>query len=390
MWDHGPAMSDQHAYRADLRIDVDAIRHNVRVLAGRAEASGARTMVIVKSDGYGHGALTVGRAALQAGADRLGVAAISEALQLREGGITAPVLCWLFTEADEFGPAIAADIELSASSQATLARIVAAAAAQDRVARVHLKIDTGLARSGCPAELWPALVEAAAKAEADGHVSVEAVWSHLACADEPGHPSIDMQAERFHRAYEQARAAGLDPIRHLANSAAVLTRPDLHFELVRPGIAAYGLDPVPQAGDHDLRPAMTFRSSVSLTKRVPAGESVSYGHSWTASAPTNLALVPVGYADGVPRSLSGRMEVWLAGRRRPVRGRVCMDQLVVDCGDDEVSEGDEVIVFGAGDRGEPTAAEWADELGTIHYEIVTGMYRPRVTRTVVDSELEAP
>ncbi|TWF93061.1 alanine racemase [Saccharopolyspora dendranthemae] len=390
MWDHGRAMSNQHAYRADLRIDVDALRHNVGVLAGRAGASGARTMVIVKSDGYGHGALTVARAALQAGADQLGVASLGEALQLREGGITAPVLCWLFTEADEFGPAVAADIELSASSQSTLERIVAAAAAQDRVARVHLKIDTGLARSGCPAELWPALVEAAAKAEADGRIRVEAVWSHLACADEPGHPSIDRQAERFQRAHEQARAAGLDPIRHLANSAAVLTRPDLHFELVRPGIAAYGLDPVPQAGDHDLRPAMTFRSSVSLTKRVPAGESVSYGHSWTASEATNLALVPVGYADGVPRSLSGRMDVWLAGKRRPVRGRVCMDQLVVDCGDDEVVEGDEVIVFGSGDRGEPTAAEWADELGTIHYEIVTGMYRPRVTRTVVDSEAGTP
>lgn len=383
--DHVPAMSDQPAYRADLRIDVDAIRHNVRVLSARARDSGARTMAIVKSDGYGHGALTVAAAALESGADRIGVASIGEALQLRAGGITAPVLCWLYVEDDDFGPAIAADIELSASSQESLRRIAAAAEQQGRVARVHLKIDTGLCRNGCPAELWPALVEDAAKAEADGHVEVVAVWSHLACADELDHPSIDRQAERFGLAYEQARSAGLNPIRHLANSAAVLARPDLHFELVRPGIAVYGLDPVPQHGDHDLRPAMTFRSSVVSTKRIASGESVSYGQQWTAERPTNVALVPVGYADGVPRTLSGRMSVWLAGKRRPVVGRVCMDQLVVDLGDDQVADGAEVLLFGPGDRGEPTAAEWADTIGTIHYEIVTGMYRPRVTRTVVDA-----
>ncbi|WP_093265573.1 alanine racemase [Saccharopolyspora shandongensis] len=378
-------MSDQPAYRADLRIDVDAIRHNVRVLSARARDSGARTMAIVKSDGYGHGALTVAAAALESGADQIGVASIGEALQLRAGGITAPVLCWLYVEDDDFGPAVAEDIELSAASQESLRRIAAAAEQQGRVARVHLKIDTGLCRNGCPAELWPALVEDAAKAEADGHVEVVAVWSHLACADELDHPSIDRQAERFGLAYEQARAAGLNPIRHLANSAAVLTRPDLHFELVRPGIAVYGLDPVPQHGDHDLRPAMTFRSSVTSTKRIAAGESVSYGQHWTAERPTNIALVPVGYADGVPRTLSGRMSVWLAGKRRPVIGRVCMDQLVVDLGDDQVADGAEVLLFGPGDRGEPTAAEWADTIGTIHYEIVTGMYRPRVTRTVADT-----
>ncbi|MCI2424298.1 alanine racemase [Saccharopolyspora sp. K220] len=379
-------MSDQPTYRADLRIDVSAIRHNVRVLSARARASGARTMAIVKADGYGHGALTVAAAALDSGADCIGVAALDEALRLRAEGVVAPLLCWLHVESDDFTPAVAADIELSASSRASLRRMVAAAKQQDRIARVHLKIDTGLCRNGCPAEQWPALVEEAAKAEADGHVEVVAVWSHLACADELDHASIDRQAERFHRAYQQARAAGLNPIRHLANSAAVLTRPDLHFELVRPGIAIYGLDPVPQHGDHDLRPAMTFRSSVALTKRVAAGESVSYGHTWTAQRPTNLALVPVGYADGVPRTLSGRMSVWLAGKRRPVVGRVCMDQLVVDCGDDQIGEGDEVLLFGPGDRGEPTAAEWAAEIGTIHYEIVTGMYRPRVTRTVVGAE----
>lgn len=377
---------EEAAYRADLRIDVGAIRHNVAVLSGRAKRSGARTMVIVKSDGYGHGASTVAAAALESGAEWLGVASIAEALQLRDEGVDAPLLCWLYSYGEEVLPAVEADVDLSVSTTADLRRIGAAASALGRTARVHLKIDTGLHRNGCPAEQWPALVESAAKAQVDGDVEVVAVWSHLACADEPGHPSIDMQADRFRLAYEQAVQAGLRPLRHLANSAAVLTRPDLHFDLVRPGIAVYGLDPVPHAGDHDLRPAMTFRSSVALTKRIAAGESVSYGHSWTAQQPANLALVPVGYADGVPRTLSGRLSVWLAGRRRPVVGRVCMDQIVVHCGDDAVAPGDEVVVFGPGDRGEPTAAEWADALGTIHYEIVTGMYRPRVSRTVVGTE----
>lgn len=372
--------------RADLRIDLGAIRHNVAILARYAQRSGARTMAVVKADGYGHGALPVARAALAAGADQLGVASVQEALQLRTAGITAPLLCWLHVPGEDFGPAVAAHVELSVSTVRTLESVVSAASDRGRAATVHLKVDSGLSRNGCPQRFWPALVEAAAKAQADGHVRVAAVWSHLACADEPGHPSIDRQAERFHRAYELACAAGLQPQRHLANSAATLTRPDLHFDMVRPGIAVYGLDPVPQHGNHGLRPAMTFRSSVVLTKRIEAGESVSYGHTWTAPRPVNLALVPVGYADGVPRALSGRMSVWLAGRRRPVVGRVCMDQIVVLCDDDEVAEGDEVVLFGSGERGEPTAAEWAEQLGTIHYEIVTSMYRPRVTRTFVGED----
>lgn len=338
-------------------------------------------MVVVKADGYGHGAETVARAALDAGADQLGVAAISEALSLRDRGITAPIFSWLYTTGEDLEPAVEHGVELSASSLSELERIVAAAKKLGRLATVHLKIDTGLNRNGCPPSRWSALVEAAAKAQANERIEVAAVWSHLASADEPGDPSVDEQAHRFGVAYDQARAAGLTPIRHLANSAALLTRPDLHFDLVRPGIAVYGLDPVPHEGAHGLRPAMTFRSSVVLTKPVAAGEGVSYGHTWTSPHPGTVALVPVGYADGVPRALSGRLSVFHDGKRRPVVGRVCMDQLVVWCGDDEIAEGDEVVLFGPGDSGEPTATEWADELGTIHYEIVTGMYRPRVTRT---------
>ncbi|WP_020668373.1 alanine racemase [Amycolatopsis nigrescens] len=358
---------------AETVIDLGAIRHNVALLAGRAP--GAETMAVVKGDGYGHGALPVARAAVAAGASWLGACSLAEALVLREAGITARLFSWLNAPGVDFEPGIAADIDLGVSSPAELARVAAAAGRAGRRARVHLKIDTGLSRNGCPPSGWPVLVKAAA---AEPDVEVVAIWSHLACADEPGHPSIDAQAERFRSAYEIALDAGLNPLRHLANSAATLTRPDLHFDLVRTGIAMYGLNPVPQR--EDLRPAMTFRSMVVLTKRIAAGESVSYGHTWTADRDTTLALVPAGYADGVPRGLSGRMSVWLGGRRRPVAGRICMDQFVVDCGDDEPEIGAEVVLFGAGADGGPTAREWADGMGTIDYEIVTGMYRPRVRR----------
>ncbi len=371
--------------RAEVVIDLSAIRHNVALLASRAPA--AETMVVVKADGYGHGAVEIGRAAIEAGATWLGTCSLGEAIALRRAGIGVRLFSWLDTPETDFAPAVAEDIDVAVSSLDELARVAEGARrARDfsglsAICRVHLKIDTGLARNGCPPAEWPALVAAAAAVKP--LVEVVAIWSHLACADEPGHPSIDAQAKRFDEAYDIARAAGLDPMRHIANSAAVLTRPDLQFDLVRPGIAVYGLNPVPSV--EDLRPAMTFRSSVVLTKRIAAGESVSYGHTWTAERDTTLALIPVGYADGVPRSLSGRMDVWLGGRRRPVAGRVCMDQLVVDCGDDEPAVGDEVVLFGAGASGEPTAREWADKLGTIDYEIVTSMYRPRIRRTYLEA-----
>ena len=357
-------------------VDLDAIRQNVALLAGRAGT--AAVMAVVKADGYGHGAEPVARAALAGGASWLGACSLAEGLALREAGIDARILTWLDTVDTDFAPGITAGIDLSASSVRELAAISAAARTAGRPAAVHLKIDTGLSRNGCPPAEWPDLVDGAAKAQADGLVEVVAVWSHLACADEPGHPSIDAQASRFDDAYQAALNAGLRPLRHLANSAATLSRQDLHFDLVRVGIAMYGLNPLPSK--ENLRPAMTFTSTVALVKRIDAGESVSYGHTWTASRDTTLALVPVGYADGVPRGLSGKLDVWLAGSRRPVVGRVCMDQLVVDCGDDHPVEGSEVVLFGAGTHGEPTATEWARRLDTIDYEIVTGMYRPRVAR----------
>ena len=383
--------SDQRApdpVRAETVIDLDAVRYNVRLLAARAAGSGAATMAVVKADGYGHGAVAVARAAVEAGASWLGACSVAEGLALRAAGLDVPILAWLDLPTVDRAPAIAAGIDLSASSVAELEQILAARGG--RAARVHLKIDTGLSRNGCPPDEWPALVARAAAAQRAGQAEVVAVWSHLACADEPGHPSVDGQAGRFALAYAQARSAGLRPLRHLTNSAGTLTRPDLHFDLVRVGIAMYGLGVIEVDAQHpavpdpvNLRPAMTFRSSVVGTKRIAAGESVSYGATWTASRDTTLALVPVGYADGVSRTLSGRLSVWLAGKRRPVVGRVCMDQIVVDCGDDPIVDGAEVVLFGPGYSGEPTAREWADLIGTIDYEVVTGMTRPRVARRYV-------
>ncbi|MEJ2865943.1 alanine racemase [Actinomycetospora flava] len=375
--------------RVEARIDHDALAHNVGLLAGLARASGAATMAVVKADGYGHGAVETARTALASGATWLGVCTLEEAAQLRAAGISAPVLSWLHLPDDDFAPAVADEVDLGVSSRAELEGVVAGAGRAGRPARVHLKIDTGLSRNGCPPEAWGDLLDAVEAARAAGGVEVAAVWSHLAHADAPDHPTIDVQAKRLDEAWRAAgeRLGGQRPWRHLANSAATLTRPDLHLDLVRPGIAVYGLDPLEAPDRHGLRPVMTFRTRVALVKRVAAGEGVSYGHEWVAPDDRVLALVPTGYADGVPRRLGGTMTVQLAGRRRPVVGRVCMDQVVVDLGPadafpGDVTPGDEVLLFGPGDAGEPTAPEWAQWLDTIHYEVVTGVgCRPRVTRT---------
>ncbi len=373
-----------HRPRAEALVDLAAVRHNVGVLRGAAPDSAL--MAVVKADGYGHGAVPVAEAALASGASWLGVCTIEEALDLRAGGLTAPILSWLHLPDDDFAAAVAADVDLSVASRAHLAAVLAGARRAQRSARLHLKVDTGLTRNGVQPRDWPDLLDAVAKAVVDGAAEVVAVWSHLAHADAPHHPTLDRQAARLNDAWHAARDRGLDPIRHLANSAATLTRPDLHFDLVRPGIAVYGLDPLARpVHESPLLPAMTLRARVALVKRVPAGEGVSYGHAWTTSRETTLALVPIGYADGVPRRLGrgGRMRVLLAGEVRPVVGRVCMDQVMVDCGDDPVREGDEVVLFGTGEHGEPTAQDWADELEAIHYEVVTGVHGRRVTRTVV-------
>jgi alanine racemase len=336
-------------------------------------------MAVVKADGYGHGMVACARAALDAGATWLGVATLDEALGLRAAGMTAPVLAWLLAPGLDLRAGVAAGVDLSASTTATLTELVAAARAEDRAARVHLKVDSGLGRGGAAPADWPALVEAAAKAQASGDLEVVGVWSHLACSDVPGHGSIDAQVAVFGAAVASARGLGLTPrYRHLANSAATLTRPDTHFDLVRAGVAVYGLSPV--AGeDFGLRPAMTVRARVILAKRVPAGQGVSYGHTYVTPKETTVAIIPLGYADGVPRAASGLGPVAIGGTVRPIAGRVCMDQFVLDVGDDPVAMGDVVVLFGAG-PGEPRADDWARVCGTINYEIVTRMGGTRVPR----------
>ncbi|MDT4917823.1 MAG: alanine racemase, partial [Pseudonocardiales bacterium] len=247
--------------------------------------------------------------------------------------------------------------------------------------RIHLKVDTGLSRNGSYVADWADLASAAGKAQASGEVAVIGVWSHFAYADEPGHPTIAKQIGAFGEALEVAARVGVEPqLRHLANSAATLTLPAAHFDLVRPGIAVYGLSPV--AGEFGLTPAMTLRGAAAGVKRVRAGEGVSYGHEYTTTRDTTLVLVPLGYADGVPRHASNVGPVWVNGRRFTVAGRVCMDQIVVDVGDLDVAPGDPVVLFGPGRDGEPTAQDWADAVGTIHYEIVTRV-GPRVARIYV-------
>ncbi|GAA5067557.1 alanine racemase [Nocardia callitridis] len=369
--------------QAETVVDLDAIAHNVRVLC--AHAGDAAVMAVVKADGYNHGAVRVAQTALAAGATELGVTTIEEALRLRAAGITAPILSWLNGNDDDYASAIAEDIELGVSSLAQLRAIAAAARASDRIATVTLKVDTGLNRNGISPTEYPEVLDALHALVQDGVVRLRALFSHLARGDEPRHPANDRQRDRFTDAIAAAKDRGLPPeLVHLANSAATLTRPDLRFDMVRAGIALYGLTPVPDLGEFDLRPAMTFQASVALVKAVAAGEGVSYGHEWVAERDTTVALIPVGYADGVFRPLSGRFAVWLGGARRPNLGRVCMDQFVVDLGDNAagVAVGDTAVLFGAG---AVRAQDWADLLDTIHYEVVCSP-RGRVARRYVGGD----
>jgi alanine racemase len=369
--------------RFAAHVDLDAVRGNVATL--RRRAGDAAVMAVVKADGYGHGMVPVARAALEAGATWLGVAFVEEALALRAAGIDAPVLAWLLGPDDDVAAALTAGVDVSVSSVSGLDAVAAAAARDvDAVARVHLKADTGLGRAGATERDWPALVERAAKLEADGVIHASGVWSHLAYADAPGHPTIARQQAAYDEALEVAARAGLHPsVRHLANSAATLVLPDTHYDLVRPGIAVYGLSPGPEVGTAaalGLRPAMTLRAAVALVKDVPAGQGVSYAHRYTTTQPTRLVLVPLGYADGIPRHATNVGPVQIGGRRFTVSGTVCMDQFVVDVGDADVAVGDAAVLWGPGDAGEPTADDWAAAIGTINYEIVTrvGSRVPRV------------
>jgi alanine racemase len=368
--------------RAQARIDLDALRANVAAL--RAKAPGAAFMAVVKADGYGHGMVPCARAALEAGAGWLGTATPEEALALRAAGLDGPVLCWLWTPGGPWRECVEAGIDVTVSALWALDEVVAAATTAGRTARVQLKIDAGLGRNGAQPADWPALTAAARAAERSGRIRVTGVWAHFSCADEPGHPANAAELAVFRTALEQAAEAGLDPeVRHIANSPATLTLPEAHFDLVRPGVAMYGISPVPQLGgpaDFGLRPVMTLAARLASVKRVPGGHGVSYGRQYVTPGETTLALVPLGYGDGVPRHASGTGPVLVAGKWRTVAGRVAMDQFVVDLGGDAAEPGDTALLFGPGDQGEPTAEDWARACGTIAYEIVTrlGTRVPRV------------
>jgi alanine racemase len=381
-------MNSPQSPHAQVVVDLGAIRHNVERLRALVSPTGREAMmVVVKADGYGHGMVPVARAARAAGAEWLGVATGAEALALREAGDTGPVLCWLAAPGADFAPLLEAGVDVSAYSVNQLEEIVDAARETGRRARVQLKFDTGLSRGGAPRAEWSPLVASARLAEQDGAIQVTGLWSHLACSDEPDHPANRAQVDAFDEACALAAVAGLKPqVRHLANSAAAILLPETRYDLVRLGIAVYGLSPAPDvvtAEELGLVPAMTVRASAVLTKELEAGDGVSYGHTFVAEHPTRVALVPMGYGDGIPRHASSTAEVLVGGVRGRVLGRICMDQFVVEApGTDAV---DDVVLFGTGAQDEPTATDWARWCDTINYEIVTRM-GGRQTRVWVGNE----
>jgi alanine racemase len=370
-------------------VDLDAIRSNVRRFV--RVAAPARLMAVVKADAYGHGAVPVARAALEAGASWLGVAHIEEALALRAAGVDAPLLAWLHTPQSDFAGAIAAGVDLGSAGW-ELDPIAAAAGEQGQVARVHLKIDTGLGRNGSPAADWDALLSAAMAHQAAGRIRVVGVFSHLAVADEPDRPETDEQLAAFREFVALAEEAGAAfEVRHLANTPATLTRADTHFDLVRVGLGLYGLSPFVGTAPSalGLRPAMTLTSLVAQCKDVPAGQGVSYGLSYRTVGPSALGLIPLGYADGIPRIATGG-PVRVNGVTYPVVGRIAMDQMVIDLGEAGLvasgrsATGAEAVLFGPGDDGEPSVDDWAAAAGTNNYEIVTRI-SPRVRRRYLNA-----
>jgi alanine racemase len=360
-------------------IDLDAIQANVAALCRHVGA--AQVMSVVKSDGYGHGMLASARASLAGGATWLGVVHVADAIELRKAGFSVPVLSLLGSPDAPHAEAIRHEIDLTVGTAALVDQIALAAEGAGKPARLHLEADTGMSRGGATAADWPGLVHAALAAEAAGLVKVVGLWSHFACADIPGHPSIGQQLAAFSDAVGLAERAGARPeVRHMANTPATLTLPEAYFDLVRPGGAVVGLSTLPGGAPGWLRPAMTLRARLIQVKRVPRGVGVSYAHRYVTSRDTTLGLLPLGYNEGIPRHAGNKAEVLIRGRRFRIAGTVNMNQVILDLGDEFAEAGDEVVLFGPGDRGEPTAQELADLLGTLSYEIVT-RFTGKVPRT---------
>lgn len=381
--------------RAEAIVDLSAIEANIKKLMAQ---SGKPALAVVKADAYGHGLVPVAKRALRAGATWLGVALLEEALALRESDITAPIIAWLTPVSDDFSAALKNNIDLAIPSIAHLEIVLAAAKSQEQIARVHLEVDTGMSRGGALYE-WDELVVAAANAEKAGLIKVIGIWSHFARADEPGHEFNQKQINNFVAALDVAKQAGLNPeVTHLSNSAATINDNSAHFDLVRLGIAMYGLSPdVKNMGDSrqlGLIPALSLRARLHLVKDVPAGSKVGYGGSAEVKADTKLGVVAMGYADGVPRNADNSAGVLIGNKMSPIIGRVSMDQFVVELGkESQARAGDWAYLIGGvvgSDKAASytsdtcyTADSWAGACGTINYEIVTRI-GPRVKRVYLD------
>lgn len=351
-----------------ITIDLAAIASNYKVLK---KLTGVKVMAIVKADAFGHGIVEVSRKLDSIKVDMLGTADLDEALQLRQAGIKAPIMAWLHSRHTNFEPAVINDIQIGVSTPETLDSVAKAAVGCKTKANIHLKVDTGLGRNGSTLETWPALVAKAVELEKQQLVKLVGVFSHLSGTSEQD--DLDQLAV-FQKAIEDALSLGAEfEIRHLAASNASLSLEQTHLDMVRVGLALYGQDPSKQirARDFGLIPAMRVSSEVALVKKVPAGSGVSYGYLHRTDGETNLVLVPFGYAEGLPRLATGKAEVSLNGKKYKILARIAMDQFVLDIGNDTAVLGDEVVIFGDEQRGEPTAHDLAEAAGTINYEIIT-------------------
>ncbi len=371
-------------------ISLPAIRSNVRRI--REVTGGATVIAVIKANGYGHGSLIAARAAIEGGAALLGVTDLEEALGLRAAGVEAPILCWLHGVNADFNAAVADRIEIGVSHLAQLEAVAGAAARAGARATVQFKVDTGLSRNGAAPAEWAELFARGAELEREGLVRVRGVFSHLANA---GDARDREQAARFDEAVAMLRTAGCDPeLVHLAASAATFTSPHLHYNAVRVGVTIFGLSPFAgrSSADLGLVPAMTLKSEIVALREVSAGTGVSYGYSHVVQNDTTLALVPIGYADGMPRALNGAgATVAIAGHHCPIVGRIGMDQCIVDLGSlaKRVGLGEPVVLFGDPSTGVPPVEVWAELMGTINYEIIVGIGSRVVRVAAGDGEPDA-
>lgn len=364
-------------------VDLGAVAHNTKLIAKAVGRS--QVMAVVKADAFGHGAIPVARTALAHGATWLGVTSQAEAIVLRRDGIDAPILMWLYGPNEDLGPAVKNDVHISVASFDHLMCVCRAAKKNRRPASIHLKVDTGLSRSGTPLAEWYDLVASAREFQKTGLVTITGVWSHLANAEDPSDPYLDFQVSSFRSAISTIERFGVAPVfYHIANSAASLQILSLHFDLVRAGAALYGIEPAKNI-HFGLRPAMELRAQIILIKTVAAGTRVSYGSSYLTRRDTTLGLVSLGFADGIPRLAGKKASVLINGTRCPIVGCVAMDQFVVDINRCSAKVGDVAIVFGTGTTGEPLASDWALWAKTNSHEILTGIGN-RVTRTYLRPE----